>query len=104
MLPVNHPKAPVHTYNADGPMRFDEPKGTDAYYEPNSFNGPTQDKRFAGLWERSLLNLGRKLPYDALFLHRRCSGELGFGLVLALRVPPLLPRGVALQVCTFPCE
>lgn len=47
MLPVNRPKAPVHTYNADGPMRFDEPKGTDAYYEPNSFNGPTQDKRFA---------------------------------------------------------
>ncbi|MDR3538343.1 MAG: catalase-related domain-containing protein, partial [Acetobacteraceae bacterium] len=36
--------APVHTYHADGPMRFDAPKGTDAYYEPNSFNGPVQDK------------------------------------------------------------
>ena len=28
-------------------MRFDAPKGTDAYYEPNSFGGPTQDPRFA---------------------------------------------------------
>jgi catalase len=28
-------------------MRGDSPKGTDAYYEPNSFNGPAQDLRFA---------------------------------------------------------
>jgi len=47
MLPVNRPKCPVHNYHADGPMRFDAPKGTDAYYEPNSFNGPKQDARFA---------------------------------------------------------
>lgn len=47
MLPVNRPKVPVHNYNADGPMRFDAPKGTDAYYEPNSFGGPIQDNRFA---------------------------------------------------------
>jgi catalase len=47
MLPVNRPKSPVHTYHADGPMRFDAPKGTDAYYEPNSFGGPVQDARFA---------------------------------------------------------
>ncbi len=47
MLPVNRPKAPVRTYHADGPMRFDAPKGTDAYYEPNSFGGPVQDPRFA---------------------------------------------------------
>jgi len=47
MLPVNRPKAGVHTYHADGPMRFDAPKGTDAYYEPNTFGGPVQDKRFA---------------------------------------------------------
>jgi catalase len=47
MLPVNRPKAAVHTYHADGPMRFDAPKGTDAYYEPNSFGGPVQDARFA---------------------------------------------------------
>lgn len=43
-LPVNHPKSAVHTYHADGPMRFDAPRGTDAYYEPNSFGGPVQQK------------------------------------------------------------
>lgn len=43
-LPVNRPKAQVNTYHADGSMRFDAPRGTDAYYEPNSFNGPVQDK------------------------------------------------------------
>ena len=46
-LPVNRPHSEVHNYNADGPMRMDSPKGTDAYYEPNSFNGPKQDERFA---------------------------------------------------------
>jgi catalase len=41
-LPVNRPRSTVSTYHMDGSMRFDEPKGTDAYYEPNSFNGPVQ--------------------------------------------------------------
>src|SRR5882724_192314 len=47
MLPVNRPKVQVRTYHADGPMRFDAPKGNDAYYEPNSFGGPKQNERFA---------------------------------------------------------
>ena len=38
-LPVNAPRSVKNVYHADGPMRFDAPKGTDAYYEPNSFNG-----------------------------------------------------------------
>jgi catalase len=42
-LPVNRPRCPVHTYHADGQMRFDAPKGTDAYYEPNSFGGPVEE-------------------------------------------------------------
>jgi catalase len=42
-LPVNRPRCPVHNYHADGAMRFDVPKGYDAYYEPNSFNGPKED-------------------------------------------------------------
>ncbi len=46
-LPVNAPKSPVRTYHADGPMRFDAPQGTDAYYEPNSFGGPAQSAAFA---------------------------------------------------------
>ena len=46
-LPVNAPRCPVHNYHKDGAMRF-FPSGTnpDAYYEPNSFNGPVQDERF----------------------------------------------------------
>ncbi len=46
-LPVNKPKCPVHHYHKDGPMRFFEncPYG-DAYYEPNSFDGPTEDHQF----------------------------------------------------------
>jgi len=43
-LPVNQPRVAVHTYHADGPMRFDVPVGTDAYYEPNSFGGPVEDR------------------------------------------------------------
>jgi catalase len=46
-LPVNAPKIPAKNYHADGPMLFDSPKGTDAYYEPNSFNGPVQDPSVA---------------------------------------------------------
>lgn len=48
-LPVNAPKCPVHHYHKDGSMRFFEPKtgNTDAYYEPNSFNGPAQTPAIA---------------------------------------------------------
>ncbi|KJS38190.1 MAG: catalase [Rhodospirillaceae bacterium BRH_c57] len=47
-LPVNAPRCPVHHYHKDGPMRFtpNMPHG-DAYYEPNSFNGPAQAPQFA---------------------------------------------------------
>jgi len=48
-LPVNAAKCPVHHYHKDGPMRF-FPTMTgnpDAYYEPNSFDGPAQDETFA---------------------------------------------------------
>ncbi len=42
-LPVNRPVVEVHEYHRDGAMRFDGPAGPDAYYEPNSFNGPVED-------------------------------------------------------------
>jgi len=43
-LPVNRPQCPVHHYHKDGPMRFFEngEANPDAYYEPNSMNGPVQ--------------------------------------------------------------
>ncbi|MPZ57053.1 MAG: catalase [Rhizobiales bacterium] len=45
-LPVNAPRCPVHHYHKDGPMRFFPPQtgNPDAFYEPNSFNGPVQDE------------------------------------------------------------
>jgi catalase len=47
-LPVNRPRCPVNHYHADGAMLFDAPnRGTDAYYEPNSFNGPVQIRAVA---------------------------------------------------------
>ncbi len=44
MLPVNRARCPIHHYHKDGPMRFFGPLtgSADAYYEPNSFEGPVQ--------------------------------------------------------------
>jgi catalase len=43
-LPVNAPKCPVHHYHKDGAMRFTpNMPNPDAYYEPNSFNGPVEN-------------------------------------------------------------
>jgi len=46
-LPVNRPKSAVNTYHLDGSMNFHKPSASDAYYEPNSFNGPVENDRFA---------------------------------------------------------
>lgn len=47
-LPVNAPRCPVHTYHKDGAMRFfPASSNPDAYYEPNSFGGPKEDKRYS---------------------------------------------------------
>jgi len=48
-LPVNAPKCPMHNYNKDGAMRFtrNDTGNPDAYYEPNSFNGPLEDHSVA---------------------------------------------------------
>jgi catalase len=45
-LPVNKPQCPFHTYNRDGAMRFDGNSGAAVNYEPNSFDGPTQNPAF----------------------------------------------------------
>ncbi len=45
-LPVNRPKAPVHSYNKDGAMRYANPG--DPVYAPNSFGGPVSDPQ---LWQ-----------------------------------------------------
>lgn len=44
-LPPNQPISEVNHYHKDGAMRFTENfnENPDAYYEPNSFNGPVED-------------------------------------------------------------
>jgi catalase len=67
-LPVNRPRCPVHNYHKDGPMRFFEPAtNPDAFYEPNSFNGPVEDPRFV---EPSL-----KLSGDAARYNHRVDND-----------------------------
>ncbi len=47
-LPVNAPKCPVHHYHKDGEMRFfdNNAQNPDAFYEPNSFDGPIEDDSY----------------------------------------------------------
>jgi catalase len=58
-LPVNKPKCPVHTYNRDGFMRFDENGGEAPNYEPNSFQGPVEDARYREFSYATSGNIGR---------------------------------------------
>ena len=44
-LPVNAPRVKVRNYQRDGLMRFDGNGGGDVNYEPNSFDGPQDDRR-----------------------------------------------------------
>ncbi len=47
-LPVNAPRCPVHHYHKDGSMRFftNDTGDSNAYYEPNSIDGPAENARF----------------------------------------------------------
>jgi catalase len=58
-LPVNRPQCPVHTYNRDGFMRFDDNGGDGPNYEPNSFGGPAESHRFRELRYRAQGDIGR---------------------------------------------
>lgn len=61
-LPVNAPRCPVHHYHKDGAMRFTpNMPSPNAYYEPNSFNGPQQDP---GVAEPPLRISGDAARYD----------------------------------------
>ena len=47
-LPINAPKCPMNHYHKDGKMRFfPNNPNPDAYYEPNSFNGPVESPDFS---------------------------------------------------------
>lgn len=47
-LPINAPKSAVNHYHKDGAMRFfrNDTGNPDAYYEPNSVNGPVEDQSY----------------------------------------------------------
>lgn len=45
-IPVNAPRCPVHNYHRDGAMRVDSNGGSKVNYEPNSFGGPVENKKF----------------------------------------------------------
>ncbi|MCU1309616.1 MAG: catalase [Candidatus Angelobacter sp.] len=45
-LPVNKPQCPMHHYHRDGAMRADGNFGSTPNYEPNSFNGATEDPAY----------------------------------------------------------
>lgn len=46
-LPINQPKSPVNHYHKDGLLRFFADNGNpEAYYEPNSFDGPVEDPSY----------------------------------------------------------
>lgn len=47
MLPVNRPIVEVNTYHADGSMNYEVKEPTNAYYEPNSFDGAVEDASLA---------------------------------------------------------
>jgi catalase len=46
-LPINAAKCPMFNYNRDGSMRYDGNFGSAPNYEPNSFGGPKEDKKYA---------------------------------------------------------
>ncbi|MDR3226497.1 MAG: catalase [Prevotellaceae bacterium] len=60
-LPVNAAQCPVHNYHRDGFMRFDGNGGAAVNYEPNSFDGPVEDK---SLNEPPLIIEGDAFNYD----------------------------------------
>jgi catalase len=68
-LPINAPKCPFATYHRDGAMAFTDNGGSSVNYEPNSFGGPAQDKKF----------LERATTYDdatiARYDHRELDGD-----------------------------
>jgi catalase len=50
-IPVNRPKAPVHSYSKDGAMRIEN--ASDPVYAPNSKGGPKADYPQVEVWEAS---------------------------------------------------
>jgi catalase len=63
-LPVNRPKAPIHTYNKDGAMTY--VNSPDPVYAPNSVGGPVADP---DLWAGESYSVAGEIIRSAYRLH-----------------------------------
>jgi catalase len=63
-LPVNRPRVPVHSYNRDGAMRYENP--ADPVYAPNSASGPVADP---GPWQGESYHVAGEIVRSAYELH-----------------------------------
>jgi catalase len=63
-LPVNQPKAPVHSYNKDGAMRYSNPG--DPVYAPNSYGGPQADP---SVWQGDSYQVAGEIIRSAYIRH-----------------------------------
>jgi catalase len=63
-LPVNRPKSPVHSYNRDGAMRYENPG--DPVYAPNTAGGPAADP---GLWQGDSYQIAGEIIRSAYTPH-----------------------------------
>ncbi len=80
-LPVNRPRCPVNHYHADGAMLGDIPERGNAWYEPNSFSGPQEDKAYS---EPPLKISGDADRYD----HREGNDDYSQAGALFRLMPP----------------
>jgi catalase len=63
-LPVNRPQSPVHSYNRDGAMRYDNPG--DPVYAPNTVGGPAADPE---LWKGDSYHVAGEIIRSAYVPH-----------------------------------
>jgi catalase len=75
-LPVNRPHSPVHSYNKDGAMRYENPG--DPVYAPNTVGGPAADPQ---RWHGDTYQVSGEIIRSAYTLH---SQDDDFGQPRAL--------------------
>jgi catalase len=63
-LPVNRPHSPVHSYNKDGAMRYDNP--ADPVYAPSTAGGPAADPH---LWQGDTYQVSGEIIRSACARH-----------------------------------
>ncbi|MHB8232365.1 MAG: catalase [bacterium] len=104
-LPINKPRCPVQNYNRDGHMRFDGNYGGAVNYQPNSFNGPADDKKYkepplhiSGDADRYDHRIGNDDYTQAGDLYRLMSAEQKAQLIdNIVRAMKLVPKNIQMR-------